>query len=222
MVIIEASILSADAARLGEQAKEAEAAGCEAIQVDVMDGHFVPNITFGPDVIKALRAHTKGMVDAHLMIYRPELQLAAFAEAGAGRLIVHQEACRHPHRVLQCIRELGLESGVSINPGTPLSALEELLEVTDFIQLMTVNPGFGGQDFIESQLEKIRRLREMLKERGLEIPIAVDGGIDTSTAPQVVSAGATVLIAGSCIYNNKATVAENVAALRASIDKGQG
>ena len=197
MVMIEASILSADAARLGEQAREAEAAGCEAVQVDVMDGHFVPNITFGPGVVKAVRSHISVALDVHL--------------------IVHQEACVHLHRVLQSIRDLGIESGVSINPATPLNVLEEVLDMTDFIQLMTVNPGFGGQTFIPSQLDKIRRLRRMVDERGFEIPIAVDGGIDTRTAPQVVSAGATVLVAGSSVYGKGATVAENVAALRASV-----
>ena len=217
MVMIEASILSADAARLGEQAREAEAAGCEAVQVDVMDGHFVPNITFGPGVVKAVRSHISVALDVHLMIYRPEQYLQAFADAGAERLIVQQEACVHLHRVLQSIRDLGIESGVSINPATPLNVLEEVLDMTDFIQLMTVNPGFGGQTFIASQLDKIRRLRRMLDEGGFEIPIAVDGGIDTRTAPQVVSAGATVLVAGSSVYGKGATVAENVAALRASV-----
>lgn len=217
MVMIEASILSADAARLGEQAREAEAAGCEAVQVDVMDGHFVPNITFGPGVVKAVRSHISVALDVHLMIYRPEQYLQAFVDAGADRLIVHQEACVHLHRVLQSIRDLGIESGVSINPATPLNVLEEVLDMTDFIQLMTVNPGFGGQTFIASQLDKIRRLRRMLDEGGFEIPIAVDGGIDTRTAPQVVSAGATVLVAGSSVYGKGATVAENVAALRASV-----
>ena len=217
MVMIEASILSADAARLGEQAREAEAAGCEAVQVDVMDGHFVPNITFGPGAVKAVRSHISVALDVHLMIYRPEQYLQAFADAGAERLIVQQEACVHLHRVLQSIRDLGIESGVSINPATPLNVLEEVLDMTDFIQLMTVNPGFGGQTFIASQLDKIRRLRRMLDEGGFEIPIAVDGGIDTRTAPQVVSAGATVLVAGSSVYGKGATVAENVAALRASV-----
>jgi len=217
MVMIEASILSADAARLGEEAREAEAAGCEAVQVDVMDGHFVPNITFGPGVVKAVRSHISVALDVHLMIYRPEQYLQAFADSGADRLIVHQEACVHLHRVLQSIRDLAIESGVSINPATPLNVLEEVLDMTDFIQLMTVNPGFGGQTFIASQLDKIRRLRRMLDERGFEIPIAVDGGIDTTTAPQVVSAGATVLVAGSSVYSKGVTVAENVAALRASV-----
>jgi ribulose-phosphate 3-epimerase len=217
MIVIEASILSADFARLGEQAREAEAAGVDAIQVDVMDGRFVPDITFGPGVVRALRPLVNVPLDVHLTIVEPERHLDAFADAGADRLIVHQETCPHLHRALQCIRELGVEAGASINPGTPLSVLEEVLDLTDLIQIMTVNPGWGGQPFIHSQLNKIHRLRRMLGERGLDIPIAVDGGINTTTAPLVVSAGATVLVAGSGIYNDKASVAENVAALHASI-----
>ena len=217
MVAIEASVLSADFARLGEQAREAEVAGVEGIQVDVMDGQFVPNITFGPGVVRALRNAVRFTIDVHLMIVEPERYLKEFAEAGADRLLVHQEACTHLHRTLQTIRELGKEAGVAINPGTPLSVLEEALNIADIIQVMTVNPGFGGQEFIHTQLDKIRRLRQILDERGYRTPIAVDGGIDAITAPQVVSAGATVLVAGSSIYNDKASVAQNVAALRASI-----
>ena len=217
MIIIEASILSADFARLGEQAREAEAAGVDGIQIDVMDGRFVPDITFGPGVVRALRSLVSVPLDVHLMIVEPERHLDAFVEAGADRLIVHQETCPHLHRVLQSIRELGVEAGVSINPGTSLTVLEEVLDLTDLIQVMTVNPGWGGQAFLHSQLDKIRRLRHMLDGRGLSVPIAVDGGIDTTTAPLVVSAGARVLVAGSSIYNDAAAVAENVAALRKSI-----
>jgi ribulose-phosphate 3-epimerase len=217
MIMIEASILSADYARLGEQAREAEAAGVDAIQIDVMDGSFVPDITFGPGVVRALRPLVSVLLDVDLMIVEPERHLAAFVDAGADRLIMHREACTHPYRVLQSIRELGVEAGVAIGPGTPLSALEELLDLVDLIQIMTVNPGWGGQPFIHSQLDKIRRLRRTLDEHGLDIPIAVDGGIDTTTAPLVVSAGATVLVAGSSIYNDKASVAQNLAALRASL-----
>lgn len=217
MIAIEPSILSADFARLGEEAREAEAAGVEGLSVDIMDGRFVPNITFGPGVVRALRPMVGLTLDVHLMIVEPERYLAEFADAGADRLVVHQEACLHLHRVLQLIRELGVEAGVAINPGTPLCVVEEVLDLTDMIQVMTVNPGFGGQLFIHSQVDKIRSLRQMLDERGLVIPISVDGGIDPTTAPLVVEAGATVLIAGSSIYNNKASVAENVAALRASV-----
>jgi ribulose-phosphate 3-epimerase len=217
MVLIEASILSADYAWLGEQAREAEAAGVDAIQVDVMDGSFVPDITFGPGVVRALRPLVRLPLDVHLMIVEPERHLEAFANAGADRLIVHQETCPHLHRVLQSIRELKIEAGVALNPGTPLSVLEEVLDLTDLIQVMTVNPGWGGQPFLHSQLDKIRRLRRMLDQHGLDTPISVDGGIDPTTAPLVVDAGATVLIAGSSIYNDRASVTENVTVLRASV-----
>jgi len=216
MVTIEASILSADYAQLGAQAREAEAAGADGLQIDVMDGRFVPNITFGPGIVRALRPLVTVTLDVDLMIVEPERHLAPFAEAGADRLTVHREALVHPHRVLQSIRELGVQAGVAIGPGTSLGALEELLDLVDLVQIMTVNPGWGGQPFLHSQLAKIRRLRHMLDERGLDIPIGVDGGIDRTTAPLVVSAGATVLVSGSSIYNDSATVAENVAALRAS------
>jgi len=219
MTAIEASVLSADFARLGEQAREAEMAGVDGVQVDVMDGQFVPNITFGQGLVRTLRRTVHVTLDVHLMIVEPQRYLKEFAEAGADRLFVHQEACTHLHRVLQSIHELRIEAGVAINPGTSLGVLEDVLDVTDIIQVMTVNPGFGGQEFIHSQIDKIRRLREMLKERGLETPIAIDGGVDTTTAPLVVSAGATVLVAGSSIYNEKASVAQNVAALRASIER---
>jgi len=182
-----------------------------------MDGGFVPNITFGPGLVMALRKAVKVTLDVHLMIVEPERYLKEFAEAGSDRLFVHQEACTHLHRVLQTIRELKVEAGVAINPATSLSVLEEVLDIAEIIQIMTVNPGFGGQEFIHSQLHKIRRLRQMLDERGLKTPIAVDGGIDSTTAPLVVEAGATVLVAGSSVYNKNASVSENVAALRASI-----
>jgi ribulose-phosphate 3-epimerase len=217
MVLIEASILSADFARLGEQAREAEDAGVDAIQIDVMDGRFVPNITFGPGVVRALRPLVSLPLDVHLMIVEPERHLEAFAEAGADRLIVHQEAAPHLHRLLQTIRELEIEAGVSLNPATPPVVLEEVLDLIDLIQVMTVNPGWGGQAFLRSQLDKIRRLKLMLGERELEIPIGVDGGIDPTTAPLVVEAGATMMVSGSSIYNDRAPVWDNVAALRASV-----
>ena len=227
MITIEASILAADYARLGEQAREAEDAGVDGIQVDVMDGRFVPDITFGPGVVRALRPLVSVTLDVDLMIVEPERHLAAFADAGADRLTVHLEACTHPYRVLQSIRELGtstglsagVEVGIAIGPGTPLSGLEELIGLVDLIQVMTVNPGWGGQPFLHGQLDKIRRLRRMLDERGLDVPIGVDGGISLTTAPLVVSAGATVLVAGSSVYNDAASVAENVAALRTSVKR---
>jgi ribulose-phosphate 3-epimerase len=217
VVKIEASILSADYARLGEQAREAEAAGVDGIQVDVMDGRFVPNITFGPGVVRALRPLVSVTLDVDLMIVEPERHLAAFVDAGADRLIVHREACTHPYGVLQSIRELGVEAGVAIGPGTSLSAIVELLELVDLVQIMTVNPGRGGQPFLHSQLDKIRRLSETLDVQGLSVPIGVDGGIDPTTAPLVVEAGATVMVSGSGIYNDERAVAKNVARLRASV-----
>lgn len=212
-----ASILSADYANLGADAQTAEAAGVDAIQIDVMDGRFVPVITFGPGIVAALRRRVSVFLDVHLMIVEPERQIGAFAEAGADRILVHQEACLHLHRVLQQIHELGVEAGVSLNPATPLVGLEEVLDLCDAIQIMTVNPGWGGQKLIESQLDKIDRLRALLVRRGLDIPIAVDGGVDTTTAPRLVEAGATLLISGSGIYNDRASVADNLAALRRSV-----
>ncbi len=215
-IILEASILSADFAQLGEDARRAEVGGADVIQVDVMDGVFVPVITFGPGVVKALRQWVNLPLDVHLMIVEPERHLEAFAAAGADRLIVHQEACLHLHRVLQMIHELGVEAGITINPATPLAVLEDVLDLTDLVQIMTVNPGWGGQTLIESQLDKIHRLRTLIERRGLRIPIAVDGGVDRTTAPRLVEAGASVLISGSSLYNDRATVAENVTLLRES------
>lgn len=217
MVQIVPSILAADYTRLGEQVHETEAAGVTMIQIDIMDGCFAPNLSFGPGIVAALRPLVDMAFDVHLMIVDPDRYLATFAEAGADRLIVHQEACTHLHKTLQSIRSLGIEAGVTLNPATPVNVLEDVLDLVDIVQVMTVNPGFGGQAFIHSQLAKIRRLRTMLEERELEIPIGVDGGIDTTTAPLVVEAGATVLVAGSSVYNQAASVAENVAALLASI-----
>ncbi|MEN6521391.1 MAG: ribulose-phosphate 3-epimerase [Armatimonadota bacterium] len=217
MVLIEASILSADPMRLGEQIKEAESSGVDGFQIDVMDGHFVPNITFGPDVVKAMRTVSHKMLDVHLMVTDPDRYLDAFAEAGADRMIVHVEARSNAHRVLRAIRKLGIEAGVSLNPGTPVCELEEILDIAQVIQVMTVHPGFGGQDFIYSQLDKIRRIKKMLEDRKLTIPIAVDGGIDTATTPDAVKSGAEILVSGSSIYRGNASIKENIAALRASI-----
>lgn len=217
MVIIEPSILSADFARLGEGVKDAEEAGASIIQIDVMDGRFVPNLKFGPGTVSALRPHTKMKLDVHLMIVEPEKYIETFVKAGADRIIVHEEACTHLHRTLQSIREFGIESGVTLNPATHESTIEYVLELSDFIQVMGVNPGFGGQGFIENQLDKIRSIKSMLETKGLDVPIGVDGGVDVETAPRIVEAGATVLIAGSSVYNSKASVSENIQALLNSV-----
>ncbi|MCH7949463.1 MAG: ribulose-phosphate 3-epimerase [Candidatus Dadabacteria bacterium] len=217
MVVIEPSILSADFTKLGDAVMEAEKAGVSAIQIDVMDGRFVPNINFGPGVVSAIRPITNMMLDVHLMIVEPEKYIEDFVKAGADRIIVHQEVCTHLHRVLQIIREMGIKSGVTLNPATPPDMIEDVLELSDFVQVMGVNPGFGGQKFIHSQLNKIRALKSVLDDRGLDVPIGLDGGIDTATAPLVVEAGATVLVAGSSVYNSRGSVKENVEALLKSV-----
>lgn len=216
-IIIEPSLLSANFANLGAAAKEAEAAGVQAIQIDVMDGQFVPNLCFGSGIVAALRPLVKLKLDIHLMISEPGRYLEDFAKAGADRLIVHQEACTHLHRTLIRIADLGMEAGVTINPGTSIEAIEEVLDIVDLVQIMTVNPGFGGQSFITSQLNKIRRLKDILHQRNRDIPIAVDGGINPKTAPLVVEAGATVLVAGSSAYNSHRPLAENLDILHQAI-----
>jgi ribulose-phosphate 3-epimerase len=211
------SILSADFARLGEDIAACEAAGADWIHLDVMDGHFVPNITLGPLIVAAARRSTHLPLDVHLMIEAPERYLPAFAEAGADRLTVHVEACPHLHRTIQQIHELGKLAGVALNPGTPAVAVEAVLPQVDLLLPMTVNPGFGGQAFIESTLPKIRQLRHWADETGRAIEIEVDGGIDPSTAPRVMDAGATVLVAGYFVFTGASDVASAIGALRASV-----
>ena len=217
MIIFEPSILSADLANLGDQVRQVQDAGGTIVQVDVMDGQFVPNLTFGAMVIRALRPLVHLKLDAHLMIVEPERFIDEFAASGADRIIVHQETCPLLKETLQHIRSLGVEAGVTLNPETPLATIADVLSHADVVQVMTVHPGFGGQKFLENQLPRIRQLRSMLAEQGLTIPIAVDGGIDERTAPLVVKAGATILIAGSSVFNAKRSVAANLAALNASV-----
>ena len=219
MVKIAPSILSADFARLGEQVAEAEAAGADYIHIDVMDGHFVPNITVGPLVVEAVRRTTRLPLDVHLMIEAPERYIARFAEAGADIITVHVEACPHLHRVVQQIKGLGVQAGVSLNPATPLASLEEILGDVDLVLVMTVNPGFGGQEFIAGMLSKIRRLRRRLDERELKCELEVDGGINAETAPEVVAAGANVLVAGQAIFGAEEGVAEAMRRIRESVAK---
>jgi len=216
-VSIEPSILSADFARLGQQAKEAEDAGAEGIQIDVMDGHFVPNLTFGPGVVKSLRRSVSLFLDAHLMIDNPSTFIGEFARAGSNRIIVHQEACSNLPEVLQSIRDLNVEAGVALNPETGVGAVENVLGIADCFQVMTVNPGFAGQKFMEDQLDKVRWLRRELDRRNLKASLVVDGGVDPKTAPLAARAGANILVAGSSVYNQSGSVAENVATLRKSI-----
>lgn len=208
------SILAADFARLGEAVAAAEAAGVEQIHIDVMDGHFVPNISMGPVVVKSLRRVTDLPIDVHLMITEPERYLEAFADAGANALTAHVEATPHIHRVLQQTHSLGLRAGVTLNPGTSVTTLEDVLDIVDLVLVMSVNPGFGGQSFIPGSLKKIRRVAEMLDAIGSNADIAVDGGVDVDTAGAIVAAGANVLIAGSAIYRAKIGVAAAVHNLR--------
>jgi ribulose-phosphate 3-epimerase len=215
------SILSADFTRLGEQVSDAISAGADYIHVDIMDGHFVPNLTIGPMLVSALKplTHFRGVpLDVHLMIENPDRLIPDFIQAGADILTVHVETCPHLHRAIQMIKKAGIKAGVTLNPATPLVTLEEILADVDLVLVMTVNPGFGGQSYIPSGTNKIKRLRYMLDERGLEnVELEVDGGIHSGTIAEVVSAGATVVVAGSAIFNSKASVEANLQALRQAI-----
>jgi ribulose-phosphate 3-epimerase len=213
--LIAPSILSADFAKLGEEVHAVDVAGADWIHVDVMDGHFVPNLTIGPGVVKALRPHSKKPFDVHLMISPVDLFLDAFAEAGADHITVHPEAGPHLHRTLQHIRGLGKVPGVSLNPATPVDALDYVLEEIGLVLVMTVNPGFGGQKFISSQLRKIEAISETIARRRLDVIVEVDGGIDPDTAPLAVSAGATALVAGTAVFRGGPDhYAANIKAIR--------
>jgi ribulose-phosphate 3-epimerase len=213
--LIAPSILSADFAKLGEEVHAVDVAGADWIHVDVMDGHFVPNLTIGPGVVKALRPHSKKPFDVHLMISPVDLFLDAFAEAGADHITVHPEAGPHLHRTLQHVRGLGKVPGVSLNPATPVDALDYVLEEIGLVLVMTVNPGFGGQKFISSQLRKIEAISETIARRRLDVIVEVDGGIDPDTAPLAVSAGATALVAGTAVFRGGPDhYAANIKAIR--------
>ncbi len=201
--LVAPSILSADFTNLGDQVRQAEKGGADWIHLDIMDGRFVPNITFGPMVVRAVRSVTKLPLDTHLMIEKPELYLSAFQEAGSNRLTVHVEACPHLHRTIQHIKELGMKAGVALNPSTPALALKEIITDVDLILVMTVNPGFGAQKFIKAMLRKIEEVSSMIASINHQVHLEVDGGVDEHTAPLLVGAGANVLVAGHSIFSKE-------------------
>ena len=217
MIGIVPSILSADFTRLGEQVREADAAGAQRIQIDVMDGHFVPNITMGPMVVEAVRRCTRLPLEAHLMITNPERFIEDFAQAGADVIIVHQEVCPHLHRVIMQIRDAGKSPAVALNSSTPVFMLEDMLSFLDMVLIMTISPGFGGQEFVPETLPKITRMRQMIIDRGLRCDIEVDGGIHEATAPLAVRAGANLLVSGSGVYNKRESVAQAIERLRNAV-----
>ncbi|KIL35239.1 ribulose-phosphate 3-epimerase [Cohnella kolymensis] len=219
MIKIAPSILASDFARLGEEIRDIDSAGADWIHIDIMDGHFVPNLTFGPPIVSMIRPVSKLCFDVHLMVESPETLFPALADAGADRLTVHPEACVHLHRTLMQIRELGMRAGVALNPHTPLSVLEYILDEIDLVLIMTINPGFGGQSFLPAMLPKLRQLREMLEKNGRnDIHIEVDGGINVETASLVIEAGADALVAGTYIFgqNDRAAAIASLRAARSS------
>ena len=211
---IAASILASDFSRLGQEIEAVEKAGTDLIHVDIMDGHFVPNITIGPAVVKAIKPHAKKPLDVHLMISPVDFYVPEFAAAGADGITVHPEAGPHIHSTLQLIRSLGKRPGVVLNPGTPIDMIDNVIDLVDLVLIMTVNPGFGGQTFIHSQLKKVEAAAERIAKSGREIDLEVDGGIDHETAKLAISAGANVLVAGTAVFRGPGTYAENIRALR--------
>ena len=216
-VKISPSILAADFACLGEEVTAICEAGCDYVHLDVMDGHFVPNLTIGPGVVKAIKPHASKPLDVHLMLSPVDAFIDLFAEAGADIITFHPEAGPHPHRTIQAIKTAGCKAGISLNPATPIAALEELIEDIDLILVMSVNPGFGGQKFIKTQLEKIRRIRDLITTAGREIELEVDGGVNSENAEEIIAAGADVLVAGTAVFQNgRQAYANNIKALRPS------